>query len=114
MPLLDEPVVAALGSDLAPEQLARLPHSEVADVDDLLNLAPRLGQDLAVLQADEPREVLLALPEAIAESPHDLATLWRGNEAPLRERFVCGADRALHFVRGRRTDVSQHLAGGRV
>src|SRR5438445_12617177 len=88
MPLLDQPVIAPLGGDLFAEQLARLPDGEVADVDDLLDLAARLAEDLAVLQADEPCEILLAGPEPIAQPAHYLAALRSGHKPPPHESVL--------------------------
>ena len=73
VPLLGEPVPGSLGVHLVAVELAGQANREVADVDDLLDLAARLAEDLPVLQADKPGKVLLALAEGVAEPPHDLA-----------------------------------------
>src|SRR5207245_11449382 len=73
VPLFDQPVVASLGRNLPAEELPGLPDREVTDIDDLLDLAASLAQDLAVLEADEPCQVLFSCAKTIAEPAHDLA-----------------------------------------
>ena len=70
VPGLHQPVAGPLGGHRPTEQLPRQPHGVVADVDHLLDLAARLGGDLADLDADERGEVVEVLAEQLAEPAH--------------------------------------------
>ena len=107
VPGLHEPVPGPLGRHRPPVELAREPDREVADVDHLLDLAERLGRDLAGLDRDELGERLLVLGEQDAEALDDRAAHRRGHGAPGRERLLGGGDRRRDLGaaggRGRRT-----------
>ena len=76
-------------------QLARQPDRELADVDHLLDLAQRLGRDLARLEGDQFGQVRLVLGQQLAEPPDQRAALRGGHRAPLAGRRSCAAvDRA--------------------
>ena len=68
VPGLHQPVARALGGHRPAVELAGQPDGEVADVDHLLHLAPRLGGDLADLEADQGGQVVLVLGEQLAEA----------------------------------------------
>ena len=68
VPGLHQPVAGALGGYRLAVELAGEADGEVADVDHLLDLAERLGGDLADLQADQGGEVLLVLGRAARRS----------------------------------------------
>ena len=110
MPLLDQAMIPPFGGDLLAEKLPRLPDREVADVDDLLDLAARLAEDLAVLEADQPRQLLLAGTEPVAEPSYDLASLRGGHLPPLEEGIVGRCDRVPAVLGARRPHVRQHLS----
>ena len=114
MPLFDQPVVASLGRNLPAEELPGLPDREVTDIDDLLDLAASLAQDLAVLEADEPCQVLFSCAKTIAEPAHDLATMRGRHQPPPRERLVRLCHGAPAVVRARGSNMRQDLARGRV
>src|SRR5207247_9630340 len=82
--------------------------------DDLLDRAAGLAQDLAVLQADRPGQVLLAGPERIAEAADDLAPARRRDGPPLLEGLVRGPHRGRAVALRRRPHAGQDRAGGRV
>ncbi len=68
MPGLHQPVAGPLRGHRAAVELAREPEREVADVDHLLDLAQRLGGDLAGLDRDQLAEVGLVLAEQLPEA----------------------------------------------
>src|SRR5207249_2016626 len=65
--------------------------------------AASLREDLPVLHADEPSEVLLALAEPFAEEAHELAASRRGHQPPSLER-------GTRRLRGRRVVVGRGRA----
>src|SRR5262249_62117612 len=85
MPLFVHAVQRPLAVHRLAVELARQPDGEIADVDDLLDLAFALAADLAHLVADEGAEVGLVLAAEQPELPHDLATPRGGNHAPRLE-----------------------------
>src|SRR4029077_2303997 len=96
------------------EELSRLADGQVADVDDLLHFAACLGQDLAVLEADQAGEVLLARAEAVAQAANDLSAQRSRHQTPSRESLVRGPDRCLDLSGRGGLDVGEHLGGGGV
>src|SRR5205085_5018466 len=98
MPLLDQPVIASFRRDLSAEQLPGLAHGQVADVDDLLDLAAGLAQDLAVLQADEPGQLFLARTKTVTEPAHDLAAVRFWHLPPTRVCLLRLGDRKSSVV----------------
>ena len=101
VPGLHQPVPGPLRGHRATVELAGETHGEVADVDHLLDLAPRLGGDLADLDADQVREVVLVRGQQLAEALDQPAAHRRRDGAPLQERGVRAVDRPLD-VRGAR------------
>ena len=101
-----------LGVHLAAVQLARQADREVADVDDFLDLAAGLAQDLAVFEADEPRQVFFARPERLTEPADDLAATRRGYLAPRTECLLGGADSLVVLGLAGRTDACQQTPRG--
>ena len=114
MPLLDQPVVASFRRDLSAEQLPGLADGQVADIDDLLDLAAGLAQDLAVLQADEPGQLFFARTKTVTEPAHDLAAVRCRHLPPTRECFVRLGDRTPAVVWARGSDMRQDVARRRV
>jgi hypothetical protein len=66
-------VAGALGADRPAVELPRQADGELADVDHLLDLAGRLGGDLADLDAHQGGEVGLVLAQQLAEAAHQRA-----------------------------------------
>src|SRR5689334_17104296 len=91
-------------------ELAREADGEVADVDPLLDLAERLGPDLAGLQGDQRGKVLLPLADGLADAPDQLAAPGRGDESPEAERLGVGPGGAVNVAGGRRADERQARA----
>ena len=73
VPGLGQPVAGALGGDGLAEQLAGLADGQVADVDHLLDLAERLGGDLADLGGDQGGQVGLVLGQQLTPALDQLA-----------------------------------------
>ena len=63
---------------------ATLAGHQEGDVDAFLDVAARLGDDLAHLAGHRPREPLLVLGHQRAEGVQDLAALRRGRALPHR------------------------------
>ena len=82
------------------EQAPALAGHVVGDVDRLLHVAARLGQDLAHLARHEPGELLLVLGQEARDAEQDLAALRRGHGAPCRECAPCAASTAASTSAG--------------
>jgi hypothetical protein len=106
-------VLAALGRDGQAVELTRQADCEVADVDHLLNLALALGDDLAGLDRHQPAERRLVRAQLLAEQPHQLAALRRGNEPPLEEGRMRLLDRRGGATGVGLANLRDHLAGDR-
>ena len=102
-----------LGRHRPPVELAREADREVADVDHLLDLAERLGRDLAGLDRDQLGDVGLVLGQQRAEALDERAAHGRGHDAPARKRLAGGGDRGRDLVLARSRDLEQVLAGDR-
>ena len=76
------------------EQAAPLAGHVVRDVDRLLHVAARLGQDLAHLAGHEPRELFLVLGQEARDAEEDLAALRRRHGAPAGEGALAAATAA--------------------
>ena len=98
---------------VALEQMRRADR-ELDDFDAALNRAHRVEKDLAVLLADDPRHVLLALFHQLAEARQDASAWQRRRRAPGRKRrgsrLHCGID----FLGLRERHEAHDLAGGRI
>ena len=81
------------------EEPAPLAGHVVGDVDRLLDVAARLGQDLAHLAGHEPAELFLVLGQEPRDAEQDLAALRRRHGAPRRERARGGLDSGVHVGR---------------
>ena len=90
-----------LGGHRAAVELPRQPDGEVADVDHLLDLAAGLGGDLADLEGDQGRQVVLVLAQQLAEPPDQAAAHRRGHRAPGPERLPGPRDGVVHLGRVR-------------
>ena len=86
-------LVLHLGRHGLAVQAPALAEEEVARVDDLLDLAERLGVRLADLVGDEPRERLLVGLDQPADVGDHPAARGRGHRLPLRLRGARGAGR---------------------
>ena len=97
-------LIAHLSGSSDGHRVARHPASlarhEERDVDALLDVAPRLREDLAHLAGHRPGEALLVLRHERAEAVQDLAALRGRGRLPRGARHLGGADRHRH-VRGR-------------
>src|SRR4051794_28219667 len=114
MPGLHHPVTGPLGGDGEAVKLARQADGEVANVDHLLDLAEPFLEDLPGLEADEPAERLLLLPQDFAEEPHELAAAGRRNIAPGEEGLVgAGHGGGDILGRGRRNSADRPAVYGR-
>ena len=82
MPLLVHAMLRALRMHGAAVEHARLPDREIGDIDHLLHLAERLGEDLAVLERDQLAELTFVLPQLLGEQAHQLAALRRRARRP--------------------------------
>ena len=104
VPGLHQPVPGALGGHRPAVELPGETHGEVADVDHLLDLAPRLGGDLADLEADQGRHVVLVHGEQLAEALDQGAAHRGRHRAPLQEGGPRPRDRV---VDGRAVDPAE-------
>ena len=86
------PLVGQLGGDGVAGHPAALAGHQVGDVDAFLDVAARLGDDLAHLARHRPGEPLLVLGHQRPERVQDLATLRRGRPAPHRAGRFGGLD----------------------
>ena len=87
------PFVGQLGRHRVAEQPSALAGHQERDVDPLLDVAARLGQDLAHLARHGPGETFLVLRHEGAEAVQDLAALGRRRRLPGWQGSVRGADR---------------------
>ena len=94
MPYLAHVMAGALGCDGEAVKLAGQTDGKVANIDHFLNFAEALAQDLAVLDGDEPAEVVLRGAKLLAEKPDKLAAARRRNFTPFQKGFA----RALNFL----------------
>ena len=78
------PLVGQLGRDGVAEHPAAFARHQERDVDALLDVAARLGEDLAHLAGHRSRQALLVLRHQRAEPVQDLAALGGGRPAPHR------------------------------
>jgi hypothetical protein len=109
MPRLHEPVCWPLGRHGAAVELPRQPDREIADVDHLLDLAQRLGADLADLDADQAGEVSLVLGQQLAEALDQTAADRSRYCPPGQERRMRCLDRRLHVRRRAGSHIEQGL-----
>ena len=84
------PLVGQLGRDGVAEHPAAFARHQERDVDAFLDVAARLGEDLAHLAGHRPRQALLVLRHQGAEAVQDLAPLRGRRPAPHRP---CGLGR---------------------
>ena len=82
-------------------EIAAETRRKIAHVDHLLHFAMRLRRDLSRFEAHEEREVVLRLPQALADPPHQLAAPRRGYRAKTRERLDALPDHAIRLSSGR-------------
>src|SRR5205085_6914048 len=85
MPAFHHAMAGALRCDRQPVELAREAHGEIADVDDLLDLALAFTADLAGLDRYELAQLRLVRAQLLAEDAQQLATSRRGHETPFGE-----------------------------
>src|SRR5262249_11769621 len=92
MPSLHHAMARPLRGDGEAVELAREAAREVADVEHRLDLAAAFLEDLAVLEGDEPAEIVLRPPELLTQKPDELAAVWRGHGAPLPKGRIGARD----------------------
>jgi hypothetical protein len=85
MPLLEHAVIGPFARNRQSIKLSRETDGEVAHVDHLLDFSESLAFDFSGLQRDEQAKIVFVFAQCVADLPHDLAALRRGNEAPLFE-----------------------------
>src|ERR1700733_14501728 len=81
MPGLRHAMFVALGGNRQAVELAGKPHSEVANVDHLLDFAEAFRLDLAGLNGNEPAERALVGAKFFAKQPHEFAAPEQGLDA---------------------------------
>ena len=86
------PLVGELGRDRLAGHPATLAGHQVGDVDAFLDVAARLGEDLAHLAGHRPGQPFLVLGHERAEGVQDLAALGGRRPAPHREGGLGGLD----------------------
>ena len=79
-----------------------------------LHLAERVGEHLAVLRGEDPRDLLAVRVHQLADAEDQLGALRERDRAPGREGLLRGRDRAVDLLDGREVDLAGLLAGGRV
>jgi len=102
VPLFVHTMQRALGMHRPAVEHARLTHRKIGDVDHFLHFTERLGQDLAVLERDHHRQLLLVRAQFLGNVAHELAACRRGYLRPVS----CRLRRAHHggFVAGGAAD----------
>jgi hypothetical protein len=110
VPGLHQSVARALGGHRAPVQLSGQADREVADVDHLLDLTARLGGDLADLEADQGRQVLLVHRQELTEALDQGTASGRGDRTPLQERGLGAGDALVDGGARHPADGGQRLA----
>ena len=109
------PLVGELRGDRLAGHPAAFAGHQVGDVDPFLDVAARLGQDLAHLAGHRPGEPLLVLGHERPEGVQDLAALGGGGPLPHRPGRPGGADRHRHVGRATLLEPPDDVAGvGRV
>ena len=76
--------------------------------------AHRVGEDLAVLFADEAGQTFHILFQQRFEAEHHTRALKRRMTRPRRKRLLCGGNRLLRFLCRTHHHLTDLLAGGRV
>lgn len=111
MPGLGETVAGALGGDRTAVELAGEADREVADVDHFLDLAERLGADLARFDGDEVGQLVLVVTQQLAQAAHEFAAAGRRRGAPGEERLAGGGDGLLGVLGGGRAQTEEVFPG---
>jgi hypothetical protein len=83
-------------------------------VDEMRDLAHRLGYRLALLGGEHGRELLGVPLDEIGRRPENPGPLLHVGLRPLGERALRGLHRAVHVLGGPGRDGVHHLFGGRV
>ena len=94
------PLVGELGRHRLAGHPSPFAGHQVGDVDPLLDVAARLGQDLAHLAGHRPGEALLVLGHQCPEGVQDLAALGRRGPRPHRVGGLGRLDRHRHVGSG--------------
>ena len=87
---------------------------ELDDLEPADHLAARIRQHLAVLERDEPCDLIEVRLDERLESEHDARALQGRRRGPRRQRAPCGRDRRRRLRRARERELRSHLAGRRV
>src|SRR6185503_21359990 len=88
---------------------AELDHLEPAR-----DLALRVGQDLAVLERQQAREVVAVRVEELSDAEEELGSAREGDGAPALEGALGRLDGRVDLLGRREVDLAALLAGGRV
>jgi hypothetical protein len=94
---------------MAMANLSGISDGTVRDVDRLLDVAARLGQDLAHLAGHESRQLFLVLGQQPRDLEQDLAALRGGHQRPGRESGLGRRDRRVDVGGARRGELADHL-----
>ena len=78
------------------------------------HLAHGVGEHLAVLLGDEPRDVLAMLMQRLADPEQDVGPFRQRRPAPAGERLLRGRDGGVHLAGAREVDLVRLPARGRV
>ena len=110
MPVLGEPMTGALAGDRLSVKLPAEPDGKVADVDDLLDFAAALGQNLAGFPGDERRQFFFAVAKGVADPAHKLAAHRGWHIAPRLEVANGNVDCRFDLLGGRSWKFGQCAA----
>src|SRR6266513_5905024 len=88
MPLLHQTMTRPFRLNGLSVKHPRLPNSEVADVDHLLNFALALSDDFSRLDRDQLPEFVLEFAQRVTKLAHCFATHRSGRDTPFQKRFL--------------------------
>ena len=103
-------LVRKLGRCRLPEQAPALAAHVVGHVDRFLDVAARLGQDLAHLAGHQLRDVFLLLGQQLGEAEEDLAPPRSWDEPPVLVGRLRGGDCAVDVLGARARESADRLA----
>ena len=101
-------------SEKPPLSSVRDAAAELDHLEPARDLAHRVGGHLAVLEREQPRDVLAVRVEELPDPEEELGALRERERAPGGERGLRGLHRAVDLLDGREVDGARLLAGRRV